>query len=79
MIYSFVTLKGVEATPPTFVPQITEPCWKLPFAGTRTDCGELSEGFSSETATYFVVKTKNIHVLILIAVHQVLGDIHDTK
>ena len=52
---------------------------KLPFAGTRTDCGELSEGFSSETATYFVVKTKNIHVLILIAVHQVLGDIHDTK
>jgi hypothetical protein len=63
MIYSFVTLEGVEVTPPTFVPQITEPRWKLPFAGTRTDRGELSEGFSSETATCFVVKARDIHAL----------------
>jgi hypothetical protein len=65
MIYSFVTLEGVAVTPPTFVPQITEPRWKLPFTGTRTDRGALSEGFSNETATYFVVKAKNIHALIV--------------
>ena len=53
----------MEVTSPTFVPQITEPCWKLPFAGTRSYRGELSKGFSSETATYFVVKAKNTHGL----------------
>ena len=65
MIYSFVILEGVEVTPPTLVPQITEPRWKLPFTGTRTDRGALSEGFSNETATYFVVKARNIYGLIV--------------
>ena len=59
MIYSFVILDGVEDTPPTFAPHITEPHWRVPFAGTRTDLGGLSEGFSNETATYFVVKAEN--------------------
>jgi hypothetical protein len=65
MIYSFVILDGVGDTPPTFAPHITEPCWKLPFAGTRTDRGALSEGLSKETATYFVVKRRNIHGLVV--------------
>jgi hypothetical protein len=65
MIYDFVTLEGVGISPPTFVPQITEPRWKLPFAGTRTDRGALSEGFSNETATYFVVEARNIRGLII--------------
>ena len=65
MIYSFVTLEGVEVTPPTFVPRVIEPRWKLPFSGTRTDRGALSEGFSNETATYFVVRARNIHGLIV--------------
>ena len=65
MIYSFVILEGVDVAPPTFVPQITEPLWKLPFAGTQTDHGALSEGLSNDTATYFVVKAKNIHGLVV--------------
>jgi hypothetical protein len=65
MIYDFVTLEGVGVSPPTLVPQITEPRWKLPFARTRTDRGALYEGFSNETATYFVVKARNIHGLII--------------
>jgi len=65
MIYSYVTLEGVQVTPPIFVPQNTEPRRKLPFTGTRTDRGALSEGFSNETATYFVVKAKNMHGLIV--------------
>ena len=65
MIYSFAILEGVEFTLPTFVPRITEPRWKLLFAGTRTDRGALSEGLLNETATYFVVKAINIHGLII--------------
>jgi hypothetical protein len=65
MIYSFVSVGGVEVTAPTVAPHVTEPLWKLPFAGTRTDRGALSEGLSNEIATYFVVKAKNIHGLIV--------------
>lgn len=66
MIYNFVILEGVEVTPPPFVPQVTEPRWKLPFARTRRDRGGLSGAFSNETATYFVVKAGNtIHGLIV--------------
>jgi hypothetical protein len=57
MLYSFAILEGVEFVPPTFAPHVTEPHWKLPFAGTRTDRGALSEGLSNETATYFIVKS----------------------
>jgi len=66
MIYSFVIHEGVDVAPPTFVqPQITDPLWKLPFAGMQTDRGALSEGLSNDTATYFVVKAKNIHELVV--------------
>jgi len=64
MIYSFATLEGVEVNPRTFVPQITEPHWKLPFAATRTD-RPVSQVFSNEIATYFLVKGKNIYALIV--------------
>jgi len=65
MIYSFIILDGVDVAQPTFVPQITEPLWKLPFAGAQTDRCALSEGLSNDTATYFVVKAKNIHELVV--------------
>jgi ferredoxin len=65
MLYSFAVLEGVEFIPPTFAPHITEPRWKLSFAGTRTDRGALSKGLSNETATYFVVEARNIHGLII--------------
>lgn len=65
MIYSFDILDGVDDTPPAFTRHITEPRWKLPFFGTRTDRGALSEGLSTETATHFVVKARNMHGLIV--------------
>jgi len=65
MIYSFVIREGVDVAQPTFVPQITELLWKLPFAGTQTDHGGLSEGLSNDTTTCFVVKARNIHGLIV--------------
>jgi len=56
----------MEVAAPTVVPHVTEPLWRLPFAGTRTDRGALSEGFSNEVATYFVVKlARNLHGLIV--------------
>jgi len=65
MMYSLATLEGVEVNPRTFIPQITEPHWKLPFAATRTDRPLLSQGFSNESATYFLVKGRNIYALIV--------------
>lgn len=65
MIYDFVILEGLEVTLPTFPPRFTEPHWKLPFTGTRTDRGALSVELSNETATYFIVKARIIHRLTI--------------
>jgi len=59
MIYSFIIPEGTQ---PTIVSRFPEPLWKLPFA---IDRGALSEGLSNDTVTYFVVKVKNIHELII--------------
>jgi len=64
MIYSFEAILEEDSSP-TFAPHITEPRWKLPFSGTRTDRGALSKGLSNETATYFVVKARDIHALVV--------------
>jgi hypothetical protein len=48
----------VEA--PIINPHITEPLWNLPFARVRTIA--LSQGLSSATATYFIVKTKVVTI-----------------
>ncbi|KIM39062.1 hypothetical protein M413DRAFT_235340 [Hebeloma cylindrosporum] len=65
LIYSFVIAGRVEVAAPVVVPHVTEPLWKLPFPGTRTDRGALSQGLINETAMYFVVKAKNMHGLII--------------
>jgi len=65
MIYSFAILEGVGISSPTFAPHITEPRWKLPFSGTRANRGTLSKGLWNETATYFVVKARDIHELVV--------------
>ena len=65
MIYSFNTVEGMDTTAPTLTSDVTEPLWKIPFSGTRTNLGGLSEGISDETASYFVVKAKTLHSLLI--------------
>ncbi|KAF8804488.1 hypothetical protein BYT27DRAFT_7106757, partial [Phlegmacium glaucopus] len=65
MIYRFVTAGGTQITAPTGAPHITEPVWKIPLSGMRTDRGALSEGLSIEIATYFVIRARNLHGLII--------------
>ncbi|KIM49832.1 hypothetical protein M413DRAFT_438950 [Hebeloma cylindrosporum] len=65
LIYSFLIAGRVEVAPPIVFPHVTEPLWKLPFPGTPTDRGALSQGLINETATDFVVKAKNMHGLIV--------------
>ena len=72
MIYSFNTIKGTDITAPTLTSHVTKPLWKIPFPGTRTDRGGLSEGISDEIASYFIVKAKTLYSLL------VPHDIHQT-
>jgi len=51
MIYTFFAAE-MEATAQHGAP--TEPIWKLPFPGQQDFRGNLSQGLSNETATYFV-------------------------
>lgn len=65
MIYSFKTIGGMAITAPTVTSLVTEPSWKIPFSGTRTDRGGLSAGLSNENASYFVVKAKSFYSLLV--------------
>ena len=60
MIYTFVTVE-METTAPTGTPKVTEPLWKVPIPGQQEYRGRFSQGFSNETATYFVVEAKHFH------------------
>jgi len=64
MIYTLVTVE-TETTAPTGTPDITEPLWKLPFPGQQEYRCKISQGFSNETATYFVVEAKQFHGFIV--------------
>jgi len=64
MIYN-LNIVEMEVHPPAGAPNITEPLWKLPFAAGPRFCGDLSQGFSNETATYFVVKAKHFYRLVI--------------
>ena len=65
MIYSFKPIEGMDTTAPTLTSDVTEPLWKIPLPGTRTNSGGLSEGISDETASYFVVKAKTLYSLLV--------------
>ena len=63
MIYNLnIVEMGVH---PPGAPNITEPLWKLPFPAGPEFCSPLSQGFSNETATYFVVKAKHFYRLVI--------------
>jgi len=64
MIYTIVIVE-METTAPTGTPTITEPLWKLPFPGQQECRGKFSQGFSNETATYFVFEAKHFHGFIV--------------
>jgi hypothetical protein len=65
MIFSFKTIGRMDVTAPTVTSFVTEPLWKIPFPGTRTDRGGLSAGLSNENASYFVVKAKSLYSLLV--------------
>ena len=65
MIFSFKTIERMDITAPTLTSSVTEPLWKIPFPGTRTDRGGLSVGLSDENASYFVVKAKSLYSLLV--------------
>jgi hypothetical protein len=62
VIYRFVIVGPVEHAAPTVPQQIAEPLWKLSPGGTRI---VLSEGFSDDIATYFVVKARSVLGLVI--------------
>lgn len=64
MIYTLVTVE-METTAPTGTSTITEPLWKLPIPGQQESRGKISQGFSNETATYFVIEAKHFHGFIV--------------
>jgi len=60
MIYSFVTVEGVEATALTIAFEITQPRWSLSLAETRTDRGALSQGLPNKLAMHFILNARNL-------------------
>jgi len=64
MVFRFVIGGGAGFADPTLPHHITKPLWRLSIGGPRI---VLSEGFSDDIATYFVVKTS--HVLGLVIPH----------
>ena len=64
MIYTLVTVE-METTAPTGTSTNTEPLWKLPIPGQQESRGKISQGFSNETATYFVIEAKHFHGFIV--------------
>ena len=57
MIYTFVTVE-METTTQTGTPKITEPLWKVSVPVKQECRGRFFQGFSNETATYFIVLHK---------------------
>lgn len=60
MIYSFVTVDGVDTIAPTTAPEITRPIWSMPLSQVGKRHSSLSPAVHHRLATHFILTAGNI-------------------